>query len=201
MFRKLYVIHLCPIKKSLSKPILLKNIFNSLDINYSEEELHKEIESFDIKINIIFNVIKPIFKTDYFFKINKELSSVFYWTLSILEQEKVDLNLIEKYKELILLEVTKDDNYLKFLGSDIAYMHKPFKYILFIEIINKILKKENILLSNDLSEVYIHSREFKFEKEANNKNDLEKPIRVHPKEINIDTFLKQIKRGKFIVRL
>jgi len=201
IFRKLYIIHLCPIKKSLSKPILLKNIFNSLDTNYSEEELAKEIENFDIKIKIIYSVLEPLFKKNYFFQINKELTTVFYWTLSILEQEKVDLNLIERYKELILLEITNNDNYLNFQGSDIAYMHKPYKFELFIQVINKILEKENILLKNDLSSVYIHSKNFTFEKESQNKNNLEQAIRVHTKEINIVTFLNQMqKRNKYIIR-
>lgn len=198
-FRKLYVMHLCPVKKSLSKPILLKNIFDSLDTN-SEDELSKEIERFDIKIKIIYRVLKGLFSKDYFFKINKELTSVFYWTLSVLEQEKVDLNLIVKYSELVLYEITNNDNHLNFLISDIAYIHKPYKYELFISIVGKILKKENIVLDNDLSELYIHSKDFSFEKESETKEDLEQPIRVHTKEVNIETFLKQVKRGKFIIR-
>ena len=198
-FRKLYVMHLCPVKKSLSKPILLKNIFDSLDTN-NEDELSKEIESFDMKIKIIFNVIEALFEKEYFFKINKELTVVFYWALSILEQEKVDLNLIEKYKELILYEITKDENIPKFQVSDILYAYKPFRFELFINLINEILKKESHILTHDLSELYINNKNFKFEKESQTKEDLEQPIRVHRKEITIDTFLKQIKRGKFIIR-
>ena len=64
-FRKLYVMHLCPVKKSLSKPILLKNIFDSLDTN-NEDDLSKEIEKFDMKIKIIFNVIEALFEKEYF---------------------------------------------------------------------------------------------------------------------------------------
>jgi hypothetical protein len=198
-FRKLYVMHLCPVKKSLSKPILLKNIFDSLDTN-DEEELSREIENFDIKIKIIFNVLEALFEKDYFFKINKELTSVFYWTLSILEQEKLDLSLMEKYKELILYEITKDENFKKFQVSDILYAYKPFRFELFIHIIEEILKKENLSLSHDLSAVYINNKDFKFEKKSQTKEDLEQRIRVHTKEINIETFLKQIKRGKFIIR-
>ena len=198
-FRKLYVMHLCPVKKSLSKPILLKNIFDSLDTN-NEDDLSKEIEKFDMKIKIIFNVIEALFEKEYFFKINKELTIVFYWILSILEQEKVDLNLIEKYKELILYEVTKDENIPKFQVSDISYAYKSFRFELFINIINEILKKENYILTHDLSELYINNKNFKFEKKSQTKEDLEQPIRVHTKEITIDTFLKQIKRGKFIIR-
>jgi len=198
-FRKLYVMHLCPVKKSLSKPILLKNIFDSLDTN-DEEELSKEIENFDIKIKIIFNVLEALFEKDYFFKINKELTSVFYWALSILEQEKLDLSLMEKYKELILYKITKDENFKKFQVSDILYAYKPFRFELFIHIIEEILKKENLSLSHDLSAVYINNKDFKFEKKSQTKEDLEQRIRVHTKEINIETFLKQIKRGKFIIR-
>jgi hypothetical protein len=198
-FRKLYVMHLCPVKKSLSKPILLKNIFDSLDTN-NEDELSKEIENFDMKIKIIFHVIEPLFGKDYFFKINKELTVVFYWALSILEQEKLDLNLIEKYKELILYEITKDENLLKFQFTDILYAYKPFRFELFINLINEILKKENYILRHDLGELYINNKNFKFEKKSQTKEDLEQPIRVHTQEILIETFLKQIKRGKFIVR-
>jgi len=66
-FRKLYVMHLCPVKKSLSKPILLKNIFDSLDTN-NEDDLSKEIEKFDMKIKIIFNVIEALLKKNIFLK-------------------------------------------------------------------------------------------------------------------------------------
>ncbi len=198
-FRKLYVMHLCPVKKSLSKPILLKNIFDSLDTN-NEDELSKKIENFDMKIKIIFNVIEPLFEKEYFYKINKELTVVFYWALSILEQEKVDLFLIEKYKELILYEITKDENLLKFQFADILYAYKPFRFELFINLINEILKKENHILTHDLSELYINNKNFQFEKKSQTKEDLEQPIRVHTQEILIETFLKQIKRGKFIVR-
>lgn len=198
-FRKLYVMHLCPVKKSLSKPILFKNIFDSLDTN-DEEELSKEIENFDIKIKIIFNVVEALFDKDYFFKINKELTVTFYWILSILEQEKVDLSLIDKYKELILYEITKDENIVKFEISNIDYAYKPFRFELFIDIINDILTKENLSLSHDLKAVYINNKDFKFEKKSQTKEDLEQPIRVYTKEIKIETFLKQIKRGKFIIR-
>jgi len=200
-FRKLYVMHLCPIKKSLSKPILLKNIFDSLDLDTNQEDdLSREIKKFDKKIKIIYNVIKPLFEKEYFYKINKELTVVFYWALSILEQEKLDLFLMEKYKELLLHEITKDENLLKFQFTDILYAYKPFRFELFINLINEILKKENHILTHDLSELYINNKKFKFEKESQTKEDLEQPIRVHTQEILIETFLKKIKRGKFIIR-
>jgi len=200
-FRKFYVIHLCPIKKYLSKPILLKNIFDSLDNeNDTEENLSSIIENFDFKIKLIYRVIEPLINQDYFFKINKELTLVFYWALSILEQEKIDINLLEKYKKLIINEITNENNYLNFQVSDIDYMHKPYKFELIIQVINKILERENIEIQNDLSEVYIYNKNFGFTFENDINEKLENDIRVHKEEIVVDTFIKHIKRGKYLIR-
>jgi len=200
-FRKLYVIHLCPIKKYLSTPKLLKNIFNSLDTdNICEKELIEIIDNFDYKIKIIFKVLEPLFKKEYFFKINRELTLVFYWLLSILEVEKININLIIKYKNLIISKLESNNNYLKFQTGDMEYMYKPYKFDFFIEILTEIFKNEKKILQNNLSEIYISNKNNTKDELEEPKDELEEPIRVHKKEVIIETFIKNIKRGKYLIR-
>ncbi len=195
VFRKLYVIHLCPIKKYLSKPSLLKSIFDSLEIENNVEEI---ISNFNSKIILIYNVVYELLEKDYFYKINKELAVVFYWLLSIMEQEEVDLNLVIQYKHLFIKNIDEKKEF--FYISDINYMHKPYKFELFLTILTDILKHKNIELMNDLNEIYIKSKESLNFGLNTAQSNLEKPIRVHKEEAHIESFLEHIKNGKYLVR-
>jgi len=77
------------------------------------------------KIDIVYETLKVLIDEEYFFKINRELTAVFYWSLSILQQEAIPLDIVERHREVVIEEIKRGDNYQKFLYiKDMNYESK-----------------------------------------------------------------------------